>query len=261
MAQVNVAYDDGLLRHLDALAGKRGLSRPDLLRAVAEEAVRADEQGLTMFAPPPAPEKPVSSEQTMQLVHELREMSMGLDRLMRSAEKREKQLLAACNATEEANRTAREQYGQELAERFRNGTTPYIAMLKEQSADIARKLDEVMAAVGQPDPQALTRSDFGELQKEMKTLIGQMRPTMHLHFGKDLQMNAWGLVLTGLIGLAALTFLQTGLAWVMPYSWVATPVSMRLYGSADVGICELYKASRGLEDCPKHAPVKRRGTR
>lgn len=52
MAQVNVAYEDRLLAHLDAVAEGRGLSRPDLLRAIAEEAVRAGEQGRAMFEPP-----------------------------------------------------------------------------------------------------------------------------------------------------------------------------------------------------------------
>jgi hypothetical protein len=41
MAQVNVAYDDGLLRHLDAMAAKRGLSSSARTRPLSERIWRS----------------------------------------------------------------------------------------------------------------------------------------------------------------------------------------------------------------------------
>lgn len=259
MAQVNVAYDDSLLRHLDALAAKRGVSRPDLLRAVAEEAVRADEQGLAMFAPPSPIEQPINAEQTMHMVHELRELSMGLDRLLRSAEKREKQLMAACNATEEANRSARERHGQELAERFREGSTPYLVMLEELRAQVDSKLDVAVKAMRTSSASDLIRSDLAKLHQEMHAGFSKARPSVHWHFGRDIQLNPWGMLLAGFAGLVLLCVLQSGLAKVLPYDLIATPLAKTLYGSADTGICELYKSSRRLGDCPSLAPIKTGG--
>ena len=110
MAQVNVAYDDALLAHLDAVAERRGLSRPDLLRAIAEETVRADEQGRAMFEPP---ELPIDPDTAVVLATKVEQISIDLDRILRAAERREHKMLTAFNATEEANRNAVDRLGRD----------------------------------------------------------------------------------------------------------------------------------------------------
>ena len=87
MGQVNVAYDDAVLRRLDALAERLGHSRSDLLRRAAEEMIRVDEDGRPLFQPD---EVPLGPEALLGLVHEIRQLNVDLDRQMRAAEKREK---------------------------------------------------------------------------------------------------------------------------------------------------------------------------
>lgn len=140
MAQVNVAYDDLLLAHLDALAATRGLPRPDLLRAIAEEAVRANEQGRALFEQPDAP---IDPETAILLATKVEGLSIDFDRLMRSVDRREKRMLERFDATEEANRTAFERVQANMVDRFVEGSAPFTSMLAELRAD-NRKLHEDM---------------------------------------------------------------------------------------------------------------------
>lgn len=254
MGQVNVTYDDGLLRRPDALAETQGVTRSDLLRSLAEEAVRANEQGRTLFEPA---EQPVSADMAIALVHEVKELSTYLDRLMRAAEKREKHLLQACNATEEANRTARERIGKDLASAFRDGATPFTDHLARLKATLAEKHDAILAATRDPESLVRLRADISEV----KGAIRRSRRELHFHFGPRRSFAGWEVGVWVSAGLAMLTVAQILIASILPYGWVATPVALRLYGSSDVAICELYKQSRMLRECPSLAPAKTGGQR
>ncbi|QVM84538.1 ribbon-helix-helix domain-containing protein [Novosphingobium decolorationis] len=256
MAQVNVSYDDGLLRRLDALAERQNVSRPDLFRALAEEAVRADEQGRAMFDPP---EQPVRPDDAVRLVQELSALRIDLDRLLRSAEKRERNLLMASHATEEANRNARETHAKELAGRFREGSSPFFQALQELQGQITSKLDEVTSAVERPSGQAAIEAHLVSLRKEVLAGLQQKRPSLHWHFFDQFKLASWETAFLLVVGLIALSIVQVGAAKVLPYSWIATPVASALYGSSDIGICELYRSSRRLDQCPVLAPIKTGG--
>jgi len=256
VSQVNVAYDDALLRRLDALAERQNVSRPDLFRALAEEAIRADEQGRAMFDPP---EQPVRPDDAVRLVQELSALRIDLDRLLRSAEKRERNLLVAAHATEEANRDAREVHAKELADRFREGSSPFFLALREMQEQVASKLDEAVSAVQKPSGQAAIEAHLVSLRKEVQAGLKQTRPSLHWHFFDTFKLASWETAFLLVVGLIALSIVQVGAAKVLPYSWIATPVSRALYGSADIGICELYRSSRRLDQCPALAPVKTGG--
>ena len=49
MGQVNVNYDERVIEGIDRLRGTRGLSRAELLRAIATEAVEAHDAGWLAF--------------------------------------------------------------------------------------------------------------------------------------------------------------------------------------------------------------------
>ena len=55
MGQVNVNYDDRLLEGIDRLCSARGLSRAELMRAIATEAVEAHDAGRLAFQMGTAP--------------------------------------------------------------------------------------------------------------------------------------------------------------------------------------------------------------
>jgi hypothetical protein len=49
MGQINVNYDDRTLQGIDRLAATKGMSRPELLRAIAGEAIEAHDGGRLAF--------------------------------------------------------------------------------------------------------------------------------------------------------------------------------------------------------------------
>lgn len=256
MAQVNVSYEDGLLRRLDALAEQQNVSRPDLFRALAEEAVRANEQGRPLFEPQ---ERPLKPDEALHLIQGLNALRVDLDRQLRAAERRERNLLAASNASEEANRLARERHAKELTDRFREGSGPYLQALQSFQGQVSDKLDEAISAVERPAGQAGIEAHLVSLRKEVQAGLKQTRPSLHWHFFDQFKLASWETAFLLILGLIGLSTLQVGAAKVLPYRWMATPVSRALYGSADVGICELYRSSRRLDQCPVLAPVNTGG--
>lgn len=252
MGQVNVAYDDDLLTKLDCLAAARGLSRPDLLRAIAEEAVRASEQGRPMFEPP---EAPIDADTALVLATKLERLGIDFDRLARSSDRREKKLLESFNATDEANRSAYERLSEDLAGRFREGATPFAKMLTSFREDVAKLHSDVLAASRKPDSLNAIQKDLAAIRSAQD----RVRPITHLHLFRDVHPNRWlwGIIVT--FGLSLLMFLQILFANLLPNEMFATPVALRLYGSADTGICELYKTSRRLKHCPSLAPAETGG--
>ncbi|MCJ2188596.1 ribbon-helix-helix protein, CopG family [Novosphingobium beihaiensis] len=252
MGQVNVTYDDALLRRLDGLAEQLGQSRPDLLRALAEEAVKAHEQGRPMFEPPAAP---IDAAAAMGLALKVEQLSIDLDRLARSWDRREKKLVKAFNATEDANRDAQVHFSHEMIERFRDGSMPFLRKIVEVRQLIAELKDDVLAATREPASLAAIRADLAA----MKTAMRRSRRQFHFHFGRDWTFEGWQLGALSLSAVAALMVGEILLATVLPYRWLATPLSLKLFGSADAGICELYAQSRHLDRCPVLAPEKTGG--
>lgn len=257
MGQVNVAYDDAILRRLDALAERLGHSRSDLLRRAAEEMVRADEDGRPLFEPRAVPLGP---EVLAGLVHEIRQMNIDLDRQMRAAEKREKRLLESCNATEEANRSARERHGKDLANRFREGATPFSIMLGDFRKDIVERHDAILSAIREPESVKAMRVDV----TVVKSLLLQRRRkadrplhALHFHIGRNLKVAGWELGVGAAVVILVLLAVQSGIGHVLPYSWWATPISQSLYGSSETGACELYKAAREADDCKALSSAKK----
>lgn len=49
MGQINISYDEALLRDLDRLAAAKNMPRADLLRAIATEAIEAHDGGRLAF--------------------------------------------------------------------------------------------------------------------------------------------------------------------------------------------------------------------
>lgn len=258
MGQANVAYDDAVLRRLDALAERLGHSRSDLLRRAAEEMIRADEDGRPLFQPD---EVPLGPEVLLGLVHEIRQMNIDLDRQMRAAEKREKRLLESCNATEEANRSARERHGKDLANRFREGATPFSIMLGDFRKEIAERHEAILNAIREPESVKAMRADVAAV----KTLLLQRRRkadrplhALHFHIASNLKVAGWELAIGAAVMILVLLAVQSGIGRVLPYDWWATPISQSLYGSSETGACELYKAAREVDHC-KALPSAKKG--
>ncbi|MEM9084853.1 MAG: hypothetical protein AAGB23_02900 [Pseudomonadota bacterium] len=242
MPQVNVVYDDALYCHLDALAQKRGLSRSDFCRALLEEAVRADERGCALFSPSAAP---IDEEALSALAHEMRETAMYLNRQLLSADRREKKLLEAFNATEEANREATARLQERLLERYREGVTPFAERLDEVRLEHKRLGKKILAVCENPTSlEAIQRDVAG-----VTAAIRRSRRVHNYHFFEKWRMRGWELGVLASFTFVVVLTTQILIASLLPADWFANRLVVRMYGSADVAICELYKSANGLDHC------------
>ena len=101
MGQLNVSFDDALLAVIDRLAAQRGINRPELLRALVREAIGAEGKMGEVAAPSSQTE---SMAPAPELVGQLIQMSIDLDRVLRDMDRREVRLgkaLAARAALDE----------------------------------------------------------------------------------------------------------------------------------------------------------------
>ena len=89
MGQLNVSFDDALLAEIDRLAAQRGINRPELLRALVREAIGAEGKVGDVAVSPSQPE---SMALAPELVGQLIQMSVDLDRVLRDMDRREARL-------------------------------------------------------------------------------------------------------------------------------------------------------------------------
>ena len=89
MGQLNVSFDDALLAEIDRLAAQRGINRPELLRALVREAIGAEGKVGEVAAPSRQPEGIAPGP---ELVGQLMQMSIDLDRVLRDMDRREVRL-------------------------------------------------------------------------------------------------------------------------------------------------------------------------
>jgi hypothetical protein len=105
MGQLNVSFDDGLLVEVYKLAAQRGISRPELIRALVREAIGAEGVGgkavvrASIAAPAPMPP---------DLIVQLTQLGLELDRVLRDVDRREGRLRKAL-----ATKTASDEVAQQ----------------------------------------------------------------------------------------------------------------------------------------------------
>lgn len=244
MAGVNVAYDDALLVHIERIAAGLGMSRADYFRAIAEESVKAHEQGRAMFEPPPPP---INLDNALVLATKVEQISIEIDRQNRSWEKRERKLIEAFNGAEADNRTAFERLGADLASRFRDGSTPFAEAVGELHDDLERLRTDMLAAARCPPSLQTLRTDISSAKRAAL----RNRRAYHFHLFGKLDWRGWELAAGLGMALLGLCVVQIMLARVLPFGWMATPVSLGLYGSAETAICELNEHAYRLDHCPK----------
>lgn len=248
MAQVNTAYDDALLAHLDALAAVRRLPRPDLLRAIAEEAVRASEQGRAMFEPA---ELPIDPDTALTLATKVEQISIDLDRILRAAERREKKLLEAFHATDQANREAADRLGEELSERFSDGATPFNEMLSEHLQRVEELHSSIRSTAQSPGWIASINAKLDVIE----AAANKPRQLNQYEIAPNWRLPGWQLCLVALVALFAAALVITMLARLTPDSWIATPMARGMFGSADEAMCELWKDKNDFDACPILVPM------
>ena len=254
MTGVNVAYDDALLVHIERIAAGLGLSRPDYFRAIAEESVKAHEQGRAMFeAPPP----PINLDHALVLASKVEQLCTEIDRQNRSWDKREKKLIDAFNLSEDTRRKTQERHGEELVALFRDGATPFAIRLSQLREDVVDLKAQILAAVHEPEALATIRADL----TAMKAAFRRARREHHFHLFETWKPTGTQIGALSFVALIVVGIAQTWIASVLPSDWLASRLTLKMYGSADAAICELYEYSRHVERCPVLAPEKTAGKR
>lgn len=248
MKQLNIGLDQADKARFDAIAAAEGVPSATLGRSVLLEFLAASDEGRAMFEPS---KPPVDPDLAVTLVSKLDRFSIEHDRILRSFDRREHKMLKAFNATEEANRNAVERLGEELSTRFSEGATPFAEMLSEHLEVVGRLRKDILAAARSPEWIA----DINTKLDAIEAAANEPRNLNQYEIAPNWRLPAWQLCLAALVALLAAALVITMLARLAPDSWIATPMSRAMFGSADEAMCELWKDKNDFDACPILVPM------
>ncbi len=126
MGQINVSYDDPLIAGLDRIAAARRLSRPELLRAIAVEALEAHDAGRLAFQ---AEDGPRLDSSLNALATQLKDAVIELDRVQRDNQRHDKKLHDAFVASEEAILAAQTELARRVNDTNHRSYQPFLKKL------------------------------------------------------------------------------------------------------------------------------------
>jgi len=148
MGQLNVSFDDALLAEIDRLAAQRGINRPELLRALVREAIGAEGKVGEVAAPIP---HAVGMTQVPELVGQLIQMSIDLDRVLRDMDRREVRLGKALAARAALDENAQAQLAGVLGDRVEVSLAGHEHRLGKQLARLPSEtaMEDILARLEQ----------------------------------------------------------------------------------------------------------------
>jgi len=237
MGQVNISYDDRLIANLDRVAAARRMARPDLLRAIAIEAVEASDAGRLAFQRDDAPRLDVSIN---ALVARLNEGIVELERTQRANQLHEKKLLGAWAGTEENIRAARDQLAAQVNDVNRKSYQPFLRLLRELQSDVGSAEERALAAVKQ---EVIALHDHMNL---VHKVASEARVQNNLVLGDDRMLSFKFL---GCLSVSVgLLFILLFLLFVGQVQSLAVPVADRMLADAE-HVCRLVNGRYGVTDC------------
>lgn len=143
MGQVNVNYDDLVLKGIDRVAASRQLSRPELFRIIAAETVEAHDAGRLAFQTQDGPRIDSSLN---ALAAQLRDAVVELDRVQRSTQRHEKKMFDAWVASEDTIRIAEEKLVGRINDINRKSYEPFVDQLKQLRATFGKVSDQLTSS-------------------------------------------------------------------------------------------------------------------
>lgn len=237
MGQVNVNYDDLVLKGIDRVAGARSLSRPDLLRAIASEAVEAHDAGRLAFQIEDGPRIDGSIN---ALAAQLRDAVIELERAQRANQRHEKKLLDAFVGSEENVRTAQEKLTARINDINRKSYEPFVNRMKDVHA-LVEALKVELA-----DAQEARLAEIVERLEAVRIEASAPRKQFNLVLGDNRMLSLKFLSVCSLfVGwLAILLFLLTA----SHAAWIGVPVAKRMLPDTE-RICRVIDDRFGVQDC------------
>ena len=237
MGQINIAYEDHQVASLDRVAAARRVARPDLLRAIATEAIEAHDAGRLAFQRDAAPRLDVSIS---ALVARLDKALMELERAQCDNLKREKKLLDAFVGSDANVRDAQAKLTTLISDINRKSYEPFVTRIREVCSLLEAAEDRLLAAFTQE--AARLHQQLGVVAK----VAAEPRVQYNLVLGDDRLLSLKFLGSAALLVGAA--FILLFLLLVGQVQWLAVPVAQRLLADTE-HVCQLVDRRYGVDNC------------
>ena len=244
MGQLNVTVDDAMLAGIDRLAAERSVNRQELVRALVREAMDA-RSGIAAQPPLRGTADPAG---LAELVGELRQLSVDLDRSMRDQDRREARLQRRDQRRGEDGRHSQ----RALIEQFQRKLDEGLAPLRANMIAVREQLQTGSAARNVPTAESDDLADIRNTLERLAIGIQEARPQVTYQFGKDWAFDLWTLFgWSGVIVIVGLSLL-VGIARIAPDSIIAVPLARGMFGSAERAECVLDGGEFYAEECHRY---------
>jgi hypothetical protein len=237
VGQINVNYDDRTLQGIDRLAASKGMSRPELLRAIAGEAIEAHDGGRLAFQ---ADDTPRIDGSINALTIQLRETVLEMERTQRANQRHEKKLLDAFVGSEDAVRQAQENLTARINDINRKSYQPFLMKLGEVQAAIEGVGDRLIDAQGKKLSAIQDRLDAVDAAAKVP------RTQYNLVLGDDRVLSLRFLSACG--GMTAFAAIMLFLIAASLIPWLGVPVANRMLTDTS-HICRIIDNRYGVADC------------
>lgn len=237
MGQINVNYDDRTLQGIDRLAAAKGMSRPELLRAIAGEAIEAHDGGRLAFQVDDAPRIDGSMN---ALTIQLREAVLEMERTQRANQRHEKKLLDAFVGSEDAVRQAQENLTARINDINRKSYQPFLMKLAEVQAAIEGMQGRLINA------QSEKLSAIQDRLDAVRAAATVPRTQYNLVLGDDRVLSLRFLLACG--GMTAFAAIMLFLIAASLVPWLGVPVANRMLTETS-HVCRVIDGRYDVTDC------------
>ncbi len=234
MGQVNVNYDDRILAGIDRVCSAKGLSRTELLRAIANEAVEAHDAGKLAFQS----DGPRLEGSVNALTAQMREAVIELERVQRSTQRHERRMLESWVASADAIRVAEEHLLGRINDINRKSYEPFVMQLGQLRAAFSEASDRLAEA----QDERLAKIDAR--LEAVRTEAVAPRTQYKVVFPSDISTR----FVVGIAAMIAALGVVVFLVFAMNIEWLGVPVAKKLLPTTDL-VCRVINDRYGVRDC------------
>lgn len=228
MAQFNIRLDDTRTAALDALAAKRGLERPEFIRLLIDEAIKADAQGRELFDR----SRDLDPRLLGEIVQRVNQGMLEFDRKLGDIAKREAEIATIRRDDADRISDARREFVGAMPDRLKQAYAPFRADLEKLRVALVEH------------PRLVS---IDQRLERVEKLAAEPRQNIYNQLnGVDL---SWPRITAALgAGFLVSIGLFFGLAALFPQR-LALPTANRLLGGGDQAVCALVNYRMGTSNC------------
>lgn len=245
--QIGISLDQNIHNEVARLADREGVSRPEFMRRLALEAIKADLDGRPLFAHLTPPKRPtIDSSVLVAMTAQLEKTATRLDAVLRAHDRRDAALMTQVTLSADAIHEAQQVLAQQLQQWLAAGIDPYREELRGLRAIVAQQANANKAVlVEQHDALADTlprHPIFTAILEQLVKLeksVSKGRPNITVALGDKLKFSWWEVTAWALSALIAAYLTLAVIAHVLPDDWFATPIARSLFSNSQHGACAL----------------------